>query len=752
MTLLLPADTDAKLTGRTRFVADLAVPGALHARPVLSPFAAARITGIDAAAALGMPGVVAVLTAADLPGAGGKPADRASAMLAGERVVFQGQPVALVVAETAAAAADAVAGVDIDYEPGEAVTDPEAALADGAPLVWPEGAAGGSRADADAHAGGAGGGGRSGVGNMVTGVHHVRGNVQQGFAEADVVVRATYRTDMVHQGYLEPQACAAALDPVDGKLTVWSSSQGPFSVRDSVARVLGRSINDVRVVPMPVGGGFGAKYGTFEPLAAAAAVTLGRPVQIVLDRSADFAATTPAPACIFHVTTGATADGRLTALQARVVVDAGAFRTSLIGLACNLLGGSYRFPHLLIVGAEVLTNKPATGAYRAPGAPQAAFAIESQIDEMALRLDLDPLEFRLANAARTGDPLPDGDEWPSLGLVPVLERAAEHPLWKERGALGEHEAVGLAVGGWPGGLAPAAAACRADSDGTIYLDVGSVDLTGTSTALRLIAAETIGVSPEQVVVTSGDTERAPYSGPAGGSMITYTVGVAVAAAAAEAREQILAVAAEMLEAAPGDLDIADGVVSVRGAPGSELPLPKLLAATRRFGAKYAPIMGHGRSAQTTQAPGFTAQLAHVRVDPDTGEVRVLRNAVIQDVGKAINPPLVEGQIHGGAAQGIGWALQERLDYDAAGQLRSGSFLDYALPKADQVPPIEPVLVENPSPHGPLGARGVGEPPIIAGPAAVANAIRAATGARLTELPMTPERVWRALGGPGGPED
>ncbi len=271
-----------------------------------------------------------------------------------------------------------------------------------------------------------------------------------------------------------------------------------------------------------------------------------------------------------------------------------------------------------------------------------------------------------------------------------------------------------------------------------------MDLTGTSTALRLIAAQAIGVGPEQVIVKTGDTSHAPYSGPAGGSMITYTVGAAVAEAAAEARRQILAIAADMLEADAADLDIAAGKISVRGAPGSEIELTKVLRATRSFGGVHPPIMAQGRSAQTTQAPGFTVQLAHVAVDPDTGEVEVLRNAVIQDVGTAINPPLVEGQVHGGAAQGIGWALHEKLDYSDDGQLRSGSFLDYALPRADQLPPIEAVMVENPAPHGPMGARGVGEPPIIAGPAAIANAIRAATGARLTDLPMTPERVWRAL--------
>jgi CO/xanthine dehydrogenase Mo-binding subunit len=302
----------------------------------------------------------------------------------------------------------------------------------------------------------------------------------------------------------------------------------------------------------------------------------------------------------------------------------------------------------------------------------------------------------------------------------------------------------VAAGGWPGGTAPAAALCRADSDGTFYLHVGSIDITGTNTALTLIAAEVLGIDPDDIRVINGDSSVAPQSGPSGGSMVTYTVGSAVREAAEGARAQILDIAADMLEAAVDDLEIGAGVVSVKGSPGAELSVKQIAAQGARFAGKYPPITAHGRSAITTQSPGFTVQLVEVAVDRDIGRYRVVDHVVFQDVGTAINPPLIAGQIHGGAAQGLGWAMQEQLVYDDNGTLTTGSFSGYLLPEATQVPDVEAVLIENPSPVGPLGARGVGEPPIIAVPAAVANAVRAAVGARVTELPITSERVWSAL--------
>lgn len=741
-------DAVEKLTGAVRYVADLTLPEMVHGRLVVSPFAAARIREIDTSAATAVPGVVAVLTAVDLPTAGLPATDRNSAILATEHVVWQGQPVAIVLAETEAAAADAVPLVEVDYEPLPAVVDVVAAADPGSPLVWPEGLERGAGASADVHAGGAASGGEHdrASGNVVDVVRLHRGDPDAGFAEADVVVELTFRVPGAYQGYLEPHACLAAVDPMDGHLTIWTSTQAVFSTRDGTAKLLGLPPERVRIVPMTVGGGFGAKYGIFEPLAGAAALATGRPVRLVLTRSEDFAAGTPAPATVFRVRAGATSDARLVALSGEILVDSGAFACGLAGLVATLFGSTYRVPHLDVVAREVLTNKPMAGAYRAPGAPQAAFAVESTIDELCRRLDLDPLEFRLANACRTGDPMANGKPWPSIGIEECLRAAAGHPLWRDRDQLPEGHGVGLAVGGWPGGTAPAAAVCRADSDGRLYLHVGSVDLTGTRTAMKIIAAEIIGISPDDVEVVPGDSSTMPLAGPAGGSMVTYTVGSAVAEAAQGARRQILEIAADLLEASVDDLEIAEGVVRVRGAPGAELPVRRIAAEGARFQGRYPPITALGRCAITTQSPGFTVQLVEVSVDRETGTVRVLRDVVIQDVGHAIDPPLVEGQIHGGATQGLAWALSEQLVHDATGQLLTGSFAGYLLPEAVQVPPIEPVLVENPSPVGPLGARGVGEPPIVAGPAAVANAVRDAVGARVCDLPITGDRLWRALAG------
>lgn len=739
-------DADEKITGVARYPIDVDLPQMVHARPVLSPFASAVIRGIDTATAAAAPGVVAVLTAADLPTAGLPARDRNSAILATDRVVWQGQPVAVVVADNPLQAAEAAALVAVDYEQVPVVIDLEEAATPRSQLVWPEGIEKGTGASADVHAGGAAAGGSADAvgGNVVEAKTFARGDIAAGFAEADEIVSMRFRTASVHQGYLEPHTVVAAFDAFDGSLTVYSSTQGLFSTRNSVARLLGLPQERVRVVPMKVGGGFGARYGIFEPLAGATAIAVGRPVKLAVSRTEDFVSTTPAPAMILEVRAGGTGDGRLTALEARILADSGAFASGTIGIVGTLLGSVYRCPNLSIHAAEVLTNTSMAGAYRAPGAPQAAFALESTIDELSRALGIDPIVFRLGIAAETGDEMADGTPWPNIGLRSCLEAAAAHPMWAERASLPEGHGIGVAAGGWPGGTAPAAAVCRADSDGIFYLHVGTVDITGTNTALQLIAAEVIGIDPDHVRVVNGDSATAPQSGPSGGSMVTYTVGRAVQEAAEGARQQILAIAAELLEAALDDLEITEGVVRVKGSPGAEVPVKRIAAQGSRFAGRFPPITAHGRSAITTQSPGFTVQLVEVAVDAATGQYRVVRHVVFQDVGRALNPPLVAGQIHGGAAQGLGWALQEQLVYDDQGTLTTGSFSGYLLPDATQIPDIEPVLIENPSPIGPLGARGVGEPPIIAAPAAVANAVRAAVGARVTELPITSERVWAQL--------
>ena len=737
-------DGRARVTGALRYTADLPQNGVLHARFVTSPHPHARVDGIDASQAEAMAGVVRVLIAADLPSF--EPTGRTRLLLARDRVMFVGQPVALVVAESEAAAADAAPEVNVSYTPLAAVTDLERARATDAPLVWPEGMPGESD-EAAAHgadvAGDEGGQQRSNVANAIS---FQRGDPAAAFAAAHAVVERSYRTAIVHQSYLEPHATVVDSGSAGDGVTVWSCTQAQFAVRKEVADILGLPESDVHVKPMPVGGGFGGKFILYEPLVALAARVVGAPVRLILTRQEELLAAIPAPAAAITIKLAADAGGALTAIAADFKFDSGCFPNSPHSIAALMTGSMYQCPNLDIQGAAVLTHKPSTGAYRAPGIPQQAFALESTLDELARTLGIDPVELRLRNASRRGDPMANGQPWPNIGMREVLERTREHPIWRNRDAA--HAAgrgVGVAIGGWLGGVEGATAACTLNRDGTLHVHVGSVDLTGTTTAFALIAADAFGIDPEQVRVISADSDTGYYSGASGGSKITYSVGPAVLAAARDARAQTLRIAATEFEADEADLEIVAGAVRVKGVPAPALSLAELAAKTMQFGGRYAPVKGNGRTAPRGRSPAFCAQLAEVEVDAETGAVEVRRLAVVQDVGKAINPLAAGGQLMGGATQGLGWALYEALEYDAEGQLRTGSLMDYALPDITQsAHELEAVMVEVESDHGPYGARGVGEPPVTATAGAVANAIRAAAGGRVTTLPMTPARVLQAI--------
>lgn len=747
-------DAAQKVTGQTRYAADLPVPGLLHARLVLSHEAHALIRRIDPGAALALPGVAAVLTASDLPVAA-EGSDRAAEPLVRREVVFAGQPVALVVAESEAVAEDGAELVAVEYEPLPAVLDLEEAMAPGAPPARrpAEEEAGSDLESIHAGAGSAeeaAEGEEEGLSvNVLKRVRRRHGDAASALAGSDAVVSGTFRTPWVYQAYLEPQTATAWVEP-DGTLVVSTSTQGAFITRNELARVLGLPLDRVRVRPAPLGGAFGGKFAIVEPLVAAAALALRRPVRLALTRSEDFASTNPACAQVMEVRLGARGDGTLTAIEARVVVDRGANAGwGVEDITSLLLAGPYRWEAYDIRAYAVQTNRFTFGAYRAPGAPPAAFALESLLDELAARLGIDPIELRLRNAVSEGDPGVDGKPFPAMGVRECLERARDHPLWRRRAELPEGEGVGVALGYWPGGNEPAAALCRVDADGTLTVVTSAVDMTGTDTGFAVIAAAAFGLPPDRVRVVAADTAAGPYAGASGGSKVTYTVGRAVQRAAEAAREQLLRVASEELEIAPADLEVVDGVVRAVGAPDRSISVEELAARTLRFGGRHQPIEGHGGSAQTSLAPSAAVHLAHVRVDPDTGEVELRGYAVVQDVGRALNPALVEGQMLGGAAQGVGWALLEELVHDEAGQLLTGSFLDYALPTAERLPRMDTVIVEVPAPDGPFGAKGIGEAPVVAGPAAVANAVAAATGVRLRRLPMTPPRVWAALRAAGG---
>jgi CO/xanthine dehydrogenase Mo-binding subunit len=748
-------DGGDKVRGATRYAADLPIPGVLHARLVLATEAHARIVGIETEAARAVSGVVAVLTAADLPVSPDAPG-RAGEPLAREEVVFAGQPVAMVVAESEAAAADGMDQVVVELEPLDAVLDLEAAMEPGAPRarVIEQDRGGTDVGGAHAAVGTDGEedhGPDDDLSDNVDGRQRLaNGDAAAALAAADVTLSRRVRTPWVYQAYLEPQAATVWLD-YDGTVVVNSATQGAFATQKGLADLLGLPLERVRVRGTPLGGAFGGKLMLPEPLAAAAALALRRPVRVAFTRMEDFAASNPAPGELFDVEVGASRDGDLGAIRARIVCDRGMNEEfGVEAISAMLTAGPYRWPAHELRGYGVLTNRVGSGAYRGPGAPPAAFAVETLLDELAATLGIDPIELRLRNVLVEGDRGVDGLPFPVFGAREVLERVRDHELWRRRSELPDGEGVGVAIGYWPGGLEPAAATCRLDADGNLTIITGAVDMTGTETTFTAIAAEAFGLSPDRVRVTAGDTASTPYAGLSGGSKVTYTVGRAVQRAADEARRRLLEVAAHELEIAPEDLEVVDGSVRPIGTPSRALAVEEIAQKVLAFGSPYAPVEGYAGVAQTSRAPSAAAHLTHVRVDRETGAVAVLRHVIAQDVGRMLNPALVEGQLLGGTAQGLGWALYEELAHDDFGQLRTGSFVDYAIPAAGSVPPIELQIVEVPAPDGPFGAKGIGEAPVIAAAAAVANAIAAAVGVRLRELPMTPARVWAALDGDGAP--
>jgi len=743
-------DAVGKVTGRTVYAGDMRLPGMLYAKVLGSPHAHARIKAIDLSKARAKPGVFAVLAAGDLPPYKINPSNRRGIIFAQDEVLFCGQPVAAVLAEDPHVAEEALELIHVEYEPLPAVLDPLAAMEEGAPLVRsPLSQVDRSEERGHVTVEAAEEEQGSKPTNIASQLSFRRGDVEAGFAEADSVVEAVWTSSMVHQAYIEPHSTVADYSP-NGELSVWTSTQAPFYVRDELAQTLGVPENRIRVIATEVGGGFGGKIFLTELMTAALAMAVHRPVKYVMGRREDMMAGTPAPYARVELKTGMKRDGTLVALKARLIYDSGAFPGAPVLPGCIAVGGYYRCPNLEIQGYEVLTNKVSVGALRAPGAHNATFAIESHMDMMAKELGLDPLEVRLKNAVGPGDPLPTGQAYPAIGLRECLEAIAKSSVWQRRASTQQtagpkRRGVGLAAGGWMGGLQPASALVCLNSDGTINVTVGSSDITGTNTTFRQIAAEVLDVPLSMVSVTSGDTKTAPYAGMSAGSKTTYTVGRAVKEAAEDAKRQLLALARDRLSAAEDELEMRDGEIRVKGDPQRSVSFQKLGRLSTNFGAPYPAVVGRGAVATRKWAPGFAVQAAEVEVDTETGQVRVLGLAVAQDAGFAINPLSVEGQMQGGASQGLGIALWEELLFDSGGRLVNGDLLDYRLPTAADVPPIEAIIVEVPSEEGPYGARIVGEPSIVATPAAVANAVADACGARVHELPLTPERILRALG-------
>ena len=759
-TRLAKVDGPERVTGKAAFGADLSLPNMLWAKLVRSPYSHARIKKIDPSKALALPGVKAVICADDLPPLAkgttaplvGEVSIDMSAIrelvMASDKARYHGQAVAAVAATDPFTAEEAAELVEVEYEELPVVGDVMEAMQPDAPLVHEDlYTTEEATQEKSAH-----------PSNIATHMVYSHGDPEAGFKEADVVLEKTYTTQMVHQGYMEPQACAARVEP-DGKLTVWTSAQGHFTVRNQLVALLDLPASRLNVIPMEIGGGFGGKaLALFEPTVATLAKKTGRPVKLVISREEVLRATGPGSPAVLTVKAGAKKDGHLTAASAIMRYDAGAFpgspvsRGLLVGLA------PYKLANLHAEGYDVVTNKPRVAAYRAPGGTPAGFAVDSLMDELAEALDIDPLEFRRRNAAEEGDILPLGMPLNRVGLRQMLDQIKTHPCWTEplegpeeetrspMDSEGQHVSSsnrgrGLALGYWIGGSFTSSAEIKINPDSTVSIFVGTVDLTGTRTTISQMVADELGLDPSEITIKVGDTDSAPYADLSGGSRITYTMSAATHQACQDVLGQLKARAAEKLKVSPDEVEYAQKKLWAKSDAKAVVTLEELARESVAWGS--GPIIGKGSTTRMQPAHAYAAHVVDVEVDPDTGKVQILRYTCFQDVGKAINPAQVEGQIQGGAVQGIGWALNEEYVFDK-GVLTNASLLDYRCPVALDLPMIEVSLTEVPASEGPYGLRGVGEVPIVPPAAALANAIYRATGARLQQLPMNPERIFWAL--------
>jgi len=745
------ADGGAKATGQARYTADLAFPGLAHARLLLAGRAHARIRRLDTARARALPGVLAVLTAVDVParryGSFDFVLDRT--LFATDVVRFEGEVVAAVAALTPEIAAAALEAIEVDYDDLPAVLDVEAALEPGSPLVHEAIADYGHDPNIEPR------------GNLASRSTIVKGDAPAAMAAAPIVVRERYVADMAHPVPIEPHSVTA--DWSGDRVTIWSSTQVPFYARTKTAEVLGIPEHRVRVVVSHLGGGFGGKCDFhFEGHVAALARACRRPVRLVLTRREEFIAPDKVThATIVDVATGVAEDGTILARTARIVLDSGAYAsdTPVLGqIAAMMVAGPYRIPDVEIEALTVYTNRTPSGSVRAPTGPQSCWAVEQHHDVIAARVGLDPVEFRRRNLVRDGDEGPTRQKHEGDGAVQTLELAVERA--RAAGPLGPNEAIGVASGWWFSAPGPSGAFVRLESDGSGRIVTGAQENgTGAVMGLAILAAEELGMRPEQFAITYQDTDAGPFDGGSSGSQTTFNNGRAVVEAARDVRRQLLELAASTLEANVDDLELADGAVGVKGSPGRQVTIAELASTAHEGALLLARGSGqppespeHDASAcvgrlgfESFASPTFFCHAARVSIDPATGVARATRVVAATDVGRVINATGAIGQVTGGVVMALGNATLEGTRYGDDGRQRNATLLDYKLLTSADAPDIEVVFVENPASNGgPRGAKGVGEPPIVPTAGAVANAIAAATGIRVRRLPMTPERVWRAI--------
>jgi len=718
-----------KVTGRAKFGADATAPGMLFAAIKRSPHAHAKIVKIDASKALAMEGVKAVVTRADFAtGLTGEDWNILENVMAGEKALYDGHAVAAVAATSALIARDAIKAIEVEYELLPHVTDVDKAMEPGAPVIR-DGAADTS-VPAGLHP------------NVVRYYESGHGDVEAGFAEADLVVEDHFTTEATHQGYIEPHACLGTLGG-DGKGELWCCTQGHWNVQKVCAALLGLETSQLRVTASEIGGGFGGKTTVFiEPVALALSRKANRPVKLVMTRSEVFRASGPTSSTSMEVKIGMKKDGTLTAAQGIFRLQGGAFPGAPCDMTAMCAFAPYNLKNVHQVGYDVMTNRPKQAAYRAPGSPMAAFAVESVIDELCNQLGLDPIEVRLKNASREGTQASFGPKWPRIGLVETLEAAKAHPHYAAPVKPGQGR--GVSCGFWFNHGGETSVSLAMSEDGSAQIMVGTPDIGGSRASMALMAAEVLGIPYENIRCTIADTSSLGYNEISHGSRVTYASGLATIKAAEAAVEELCRRAAAKWDIPEEAVYWEDGYAKPSGPnAGAHEPL-HITELTADMGATGGPINGHFEATPEGAGVSFAAHIVDAEVDPETGATKVVRYTVVQDAGKAIHPTYVEGQFQGGAAQGIGWALNEEYIYGEDGRLQNAGFLDYRIPVASDLPFIDTVIVEVPNPGHPFGVRGVGETSICPPLAAIANAVSNAVGVRMRHLPMRPARVLEAL--------
>ncbi|MXZ42842.1 MAG: xanthine dehydrogenase family protein molybdopterin-binding subunit [Caldilineaceae bacterium SB0666_bin_21] len=722
-----------KVTGRAVYGNDTQMSGMLYGVVLRSPHGHARIRNIDTSKAEALPGVRAVVTGADLPqlgdvieelGEGGSANMRYASnnVLAGDKALYDGHAVAAVAAVDLGTAENAAALIEVDYEVLSAVLTVQEAMADGAAILHPELRTDGLGEQADAET------------NVAAHFRHQLGDIEQGFAEADVVIEREFDTATVHQGYIEPHASTAQWNQ-DGQLTVWTSTQGAFAARGQLASILDKPVSEITVVPTEIGGGFGGKIPVYvEPVAAILSREAGhKPVKVCMSRTDVIKATGPTSGSHIKVKMGATKDGHITAAEVSMAYEAGGYPGSPVPSGSLVILAPYKIPHVTLDGYDVLVNKPKASPYRAPGGTNAAFASETVVDELARAVAMCPLEFRMLNAVEEGDRQVNGLPHGRVGLKETLEMAIDHPHFATP-LEGANRGRGVAAGYWMNWGGKSSASAHVNGDGSVNLMEGSTDIGGTRASIAMQLAETLEIPYEQINTRVADTGAVGYTDLTGGSRTTAVTGMAVHELGVVLKEEMTRRAADLMEVDASEVSYRDGVFSHNG---TSMPFNEV---AQKADAAGEPIVGTASVAPPEWGAAFGVHIVDIEVDPDTGKVDILRYTALQNVGKAIHPSYVEGQIQGGVAQGIGWALNEEYIYSEDGRLLNASLLDYRMPTALDLPMIETVLVEVPWPDHPYGVRGCGETPIVPPAGALAAALHDALGIRPTELPMSPGKV------------